>query len=139
MPGTCGTISMLGIALLTYKFIPGLGTFSFSLGAALVMAIASVKLIDKALAYGFFPERDDPQQVVIDEWAGFLVAAVGHGGDPLRLFICFLLFRVFDMSKPPPIKKLEALPGGLGITADDLLAGIYANFVAWGFVIFFGL
>jgi phosphatidylglycerophosphatase A len=71
--------------------------------------------------------RHDPPVVVVDEVAGMLVALVGH---PRTLGVClvlFLLFRVMDVWKPVPIRWLQALPGGWGIVADDLLAGVYAN------------
>ncbi len=46
----------------------------------------------------------------------------------------FLLFRAFDVLKPYPADRLEQLPGGLGVMADDLMAAIYANLVLWGFL-----
>lgn len=139
MPGTCGTLSMYLITLLAYKFEPRLGTLPISCVSAILMSVLSVWLIDRVLAAGFFANTKDPQQIVIDEWAGFLVTAIGHGTSPLRLALCFLMFRVFDMTKPPPIKRLEALPGGLGITADDLLAGVYANITVWVIAAFLNL
>jgi len=68
----------------------------------------------------------DPQFVVIDEVAGQLVALIGA---PLiwKSFLAgLILFRVFDILKPFPIRRLEGLPEGTGIMVDDLGAGIYA-------------
>ena len=45
--------------------------------------------------------------------------------------LAFILFRLFDIWKPPPIRQLEALPGGWGINADDALAGVYAALMLW--------
>ena len=71
----------------------------------------------------------DPSQAVIDEVIGqlvtFLFVPFGLGW-PLIL-AGFLLFRLFDIWKPYPIDSLQILPGGIGICADDILAGVYAG------------
>jgi phosphatidylglycerophosphatase A len=70
--------------------------------------------------------RKDPSFVVIDEVAGQLVALIAI---PLawKTFLAgFILFRVFDIVKPPPVRQLERLPEGAGIVLDDVAAGIYA-------------
>lgn len=67
----------------------------------------------------------DPQFVVIDEVAGQLVALIGV---PLawKTFLAgFILFRVFDILKPPPVRQLERLPEGTGIVLDDVAAGVF--------------
>jgi phosphatidylglycerophosphatase A len=78
-------------------------------------------------------EVDDPSQVVIDEVSGQLIALT-----PLLLFpsvtgvvVAFVLFRFFDIVKPYPIGKLEKLHGGLGVMADDALAGVFAATLVW--------
>jgi phosphatidylglycerophosphatase A len=72
-------------------------------------------------------ERTDPGQVVIDEVMGMLVTLfmnpVGWSG----AFGAFLLFRLFDVLKPFPANRLERLPGGIGVMADDGMAAVYAN------------
>ena len=74
----------------------------------------------------------DPGKVVVDEVAGQLIAlmAVPAGmwftGDAMTVVAAFILFRLFDIVKPYPARKLEGLHGGLGIMADDLVAGLYA-------------
>jgi phosphatidylglycerophosphatase A len=90
--------------------------------------------------------RGDPGPVVIDEVAGqwlcFAVAlpvSTVTGSRDLVLFVAagFVLFRVFDVVKPWPVRRLERLPGGVGIVADDLAAGGLAGIllaVAWHFV-----
>jgi phosphatidylglycerophosphatase A len=68
----------------------------------------------------------DPQFVVIDEVAGQLIALIAV---PLawKTFLAgFILFRVFDIVKPPPVRQLERLPEGVGIVLDDVAAGLYA-------------
>lgn len=75
--------------------------------------------------------RKDPQKVVIDEVAGQLIALIPVTPRLgliwwLSILISFLLFRFFDIVKPYPARQLEMLPAGLGIMADDMVAGAYA-------------
>ncbi|MBI5280228.1 MAG: phosphatidylglycerophosphatase A [Candidatus Solibacter usitatus] len=74
----------------------------------------------------------DPQIVVVDEVLGQWIALGGAAAlDPPRLLAAFALFRLFDIVKPWPVRRLEALPGGVGIVADDLAAGAYAALVLY--------
>jgi phosphatidylglycerophosphatase A len=68
---------------------------------------------------------EDPSFVVIDEVAGQLLTFLFLPVNAWNLFLGLAAFRIFDMWKPFPIRKLESLPGGFGIMADDLLAGVY--------------
>jgi phosphatidylglycerophosphatase A len=68
----------------------------------------------------------DPQFVVIDEVAGQLIALVGAPLTWKSFLAGFILFRAFDIIKPPPVRQLERLPEGTGIVLDDVAAGIYA-------------
>jgi phosphatidylglycerophosphatase A len=68
----------------------------------------------------------DPQFVVIDEVAGQLVTLIGAPLGWKTALTGFILFRVFDILKPFPVRRLESLPEGSGIVVDDLGAGIYA-------------
>ncbi len=68
----------------------------------------------------------DPQFVVIDEVAGQLVALIAVPFAWKSFLAAFILFRVFDIVKPPPVRQLEALPDGTGIVLDDVAAGLYA-------------
>jgi phosphatidylglycerophosphatase A len=68
----------------------------------------------------------DPQFVVIDEVAGQLVALIAVPLAWKSFLAGFILFRVFDILKPPPVRQLEALPEGAGIVLDDVAAGLYA-------------
>lgn len=69
----------------------------------------------------------DPGKIVIDEVAGQWLTLLGHGATSGWLLPGFLLFRLFDILKPWPVSACEKLPGGLGIMADDLMAGLLAN------------
>ena len=69
----------------------------------------------------------DPSEVVIDEVAGFLLTMLFVPAGLVTVAAGFLLFRVFDIVKPWPAGPAERLGGGLGIMADDLVCGLYAN------------
>jgi phosphatidylglycerophosphatase A len=69
--------------------------------------------------------RKDPQFVVIDEVAGQLVTLIAAPITWHSLLLGFILFRAFDIVKPPPIRRLERLPEGVGIVVDDMGAGLY--------------
>ena len=73
--------------------------------------------------------REDDGRITIDEVVGMLIALAFL---PFRVdtaLAAFLLFRLFDIWKPPPARRAESLPGGVGVMADDLVAGLYANLV----------
>ncbi|QQL49506.1 phosphatidylglycerophosphatase A family protein [Mucilaginibacter ginkgonis] len=69
----------------------------------------------------------DSSRVVIDEAAGMMVSMIFLPHNIWLLIAGFVMFRFFDILKPLYIRRLEALPGGLGVMADDVLAGIYSN------------
>lgn len=68
----------------------------------------------------------DSDFVVIDEVAGQLVSLLGVPLNGACVLTAFVLFRAFDIVKPPPVRQLEQLPAGVGIVFDDLAAGLYA-------------
>jgi len=70
--------------------------------------------------------KKDPQFVVIDETAGQLITLIGASVAWKSLLAAFILFRAFDIVKPPPIRLLERFPEGTGIVVDDVGAGLYA-------------
>jgi len=76
--------------------------------------------------------REDPGPVVIDEVAGQLVTLFMTGAGFYGAIIAFFVFRIFDIIKPWPARQLEDLPGGVGIMADDLMAGVYGWVVVAG-------
>lgn len=71
----------------------------------------------------------DPRRIVVDEYASILIPLFFTPVRILPLVITFLLFRLFDIVKPPPIRHLEDLRGGWGIMLDDLLAAIYTTVI----------
>ncbi len=74
--------------------------------------------------------QEDPGFVVIDEVAGQCIALLGCPTDWAHALICLALFRIFDITKPYPVRKLEELSGGWGIVFDDVAAGLYAFGIA---------
>jgi len=122
-PGTWGSLATVVIWALVSSRIPvGSHTWATIMAAAVVTLIGIPAATLVARASGL----KDPQFVVIDEVAGQLVTLIGV---PLawKTFLAgFILFRIFDMWKPFPIRRLERLPEGTGIVVDDLGAGLYA-------------
>jgi len=75
--------------------------------------------------------RPDSPRIIIDEVAGMCFATLAVSVQLYDLCAVFLLFRLFDVVKPAPIPRLERLPGGLGIVADDVAAGLLARATWW--------
>jgi phosphatidylglycerophosphatase A len=71
----------------------------------------------------------DPRPIVIDEYACYLIPLYFTSRSILPLAVSFVLFRLFDILKPFPLRKLEDLPGGWGIMLDDLGAALYATVI----------
>jgi phosphatidylglycerophosphatase A len=117
------------------------GTFGTLAGIPLAMALAHVGPMAAAYLLFFFVllsiwtsgrsaralEKDDPAEVVIDETAGLLLTLFLLPATGFNLCLGFILFRLFDILKPFPIRRLEKVEGGAGIVLDDLLAGVYGN------------
>ena len=76
---------------------------------------------------------EDPSQVVVDEISGQLIALtpLAFGSSIALVILAFILFRLFDIFKPYPIRKLEHLPNGFGVMLDDVLAGVFAALIVW--------
>jgi phosphatidylglycerophosphatase A len=82
--------------------------------------------------------KKDDQRIVIDEIAGFQVTMLPVAITGLHLLVGFVLFRIFDILKPFPLRDLQKISGGLGIVLDDVAAGIYAG-VLMLLLVFFGV
>jgi phosphatidylglycerophosphatase A len=118
-PGTAG--SLVGLLL----FLPLAGrALSIQLAAVVAVTILGVLAGGRlATTLGL----KDPGVVVVDEVAGQWITFLALPMTPVTAVAGFLLFRVMDIVKPWPARALERLPGGLGIMADDVAAGIYAH------------
>jgi len=117
--GTVGSI--VGLAL--WLALAGLSPLGYTAATA---GIALLGVWAAGRASEIFRRHDDGR-ITIDEVAGMLVSLAWL---PARLEVAalaFVLFRVFDIWKPFPAGAAERLPGGLGVMADDLVAGVYAN------------
>lgn len=127
-PGTAGSlVSLLLYLLLERAAGPALLWWHLALNVALVLV--GVWAAGRAAHY---LGRKDPTVVVIDEISGQQIAFLGlTSASWPHLAAAFLLFRAFDIWKPFPVRRLEALPGGWGVMADDWLAGAYAAVAVW--------
>lgn len=124
-PGTAGSAAALGIAILLRE-VAGWRPLYFAGLALVLLAPAIYAAGETARQSGM----KDPGMVVVDEVLGQWIALAGAMTLNWQSYLAaFLLFRLFDIWKPPPVRQLEALPGGTGIVADDLMAGIYAALV----------
>jgi phosphatidylglycerophosphatase A len=92
----------------------------------LIMLYPSIKLGD---AGEKFFNRKDPSEVVIDEMIGLWVSVLFIPFNLQIALLAFIIFRIIDIFKPYPIRKLEKLNGGLGIVLDDFMAGIFTNII----------
>jgi phosphatidylglycerophosphatase A len=119
-PGTFG--SLLGLPLAF--FMAGI-SLPAAIMAGFLIIILAVWISDHAAKV---LKRKDPGCIVIDEIAGMMVALFGLPFHLISVITGFVLFRIFDMIKPFPIRMIDrGLTGGLGIVADDVAAGIFAN------------
>jgi phosphatidylglycerophosphatase A len=103
--------------------LPGL-----PLQAAVIAAVCLVGIPLSTAASKRFGDLKDPGYVVFDEIASMPITFFGIGLDRWDVVVVgFLLHRLFDITKPPPARQLERLSSGLGIMADDCMAGVYSN------------
>ena len=125
-PGTVGSlvavvlyyVSPLDAGSLWYLDDPDLLVFLLLLAVSFFVGIWACGVISS-------PSDPDPGRIVWDEFVGMWVTCLLLPKDVIFLAMAFVAFRIFDVVKPFPIRRLERLPGGLGIMADDLLAGVY--------------
>jgi phosphatidylglycerophosphatase A len=122
-PGTWGSAATLFLWWLITRWVAPhqQATVAIALAAAAIIAG-----IPAATAVARASGLKDPQFVVIDEVAGQLITFIAAPATWKSLFVAFILFRGFDMLKPPPVRQLERLPEGYGIVIDDVGAGLYA-------------
>lgn len=114
-PGTYGSVLA---CILLYFFS---SVFTHPLFVLIFIVVSLIVLNSLTL------EVSDPGYIIIDEVAGMFIAMAGQGVTFLSLLAGLVLFRFFDIVKPYPIRRVEALPKGYGILADDIVAGVFAN------------
>jgi phosphatidylglycerophosphatase A len=126
-PGTAGSAAAVLIAALV-EFCFGLGRLTIG---ALVVALL-LPAIWSATRLARLCDKKDPGLVVIDEVLGQWVTLLGYGEKSWKFLVAgFVLFRIFDIWKPWPVRNLEKLPEGTGIVADDLMAGLYGALILY--------
>ncbi|MGH9795061.1 MAG: phosphatidylglycerophosphatase A family protein [Candidatus Acidiferrales bacterium] len=161
-PGTWGSLGGVGVAFLFWHYwnpwfpLHRMGVDILSLSTSVLWILNYLPLVLVALIGVWSAGKtarwkniSDPQEVVVDEMSGQLLALLIPMGQcrfvPEGVFFFvgleephwkyvlagFILFRVFDIWKPWPVRAAEKLPGGWGIMADDWVAGIYAAFCLW--------
>jgi phosphatidylglycerophosphatase A len=117
--GTWGSLAALPFAWIIVSFFGNSGLFV----ASIVCFFVGIVAVD---SYVKRTQTKDPSFAVIDEVAGqWLSLVVLHHLSLVGFCFGFFLFRFFDILKPPPCRKLEDLPDGLGVMADDMAAGVY--------------
>lgn len=119
-PGTVGSLAALGLAYAMHHFL-AVPAWAMLVLAALLFAPACWASSVAETRFG----GKDPSRVVVDEVVGqwITLAAI----DPARWqhwLAAFVLFRFFDIAKPGPLRRLERIPGGLGVVLDDAAAGL---------------
>lgn len=122
--GTIGAAVALPLAWWLNTF----GWWACAIGAVVVTGLSVWS------ARPFAADGEDPAWIVVDEAAGTLVASVGLGG--AALFLAWVVFRIADASKRfPGVAAAERLPGAVGVTADDVVAGLWALAAGWVFTL----
>lgn len=120
-PGTFG--SLVGV-LLWALFVPD----AYAFQCFLLVAIFVISVLFSSMAEQIYNKKDD-QRIVIDEVAGLWFSVAFLPKTFLFLFLGLTLFRIFDIKKPLCISKSQNLKGGLGVTMDDVLSGVFVNAV----------
>ena len=121
-PGTFGSVIGLLIAVICFRIALHPAVYLLLTMLIFLLGLVSSNALVKEL------KQDDPQVIVVDEIVGVLITFVGFLSLNVFTGIAgFILFRLFDILKPYPIRKLEQIPGGLGVMMDDVLAGLYSN------------
>jgi phosphatidylglycerophosphatase A len=124
-PGTAGSVAALAIAwpLHTYAGVSSIGFGWLALPLS-IPGIWAAGVVARSSG------TKDPQIVVVDEVVGQWMTLAGATALNWKSWLLALaLFRLFDIWKPPPVRQLERLPGGVGIVADDAMAGVYGALV----------
>lgn len=120
-PGTVG--SLAGLALCAA--MAGIGS-TVAVDALAITVLTAIGVWAGTLAERHFGGID-PGPVVIDEVVGMMITLFWLPASVTGFVVGFFLFRVFDIVKPFPAARLEGLPGGLGVMADDVMAAVYAH------------
>ncbi len=124
IPGTIGTL----LSFAVYLILPDRYFINFQSNLVfifliLLISVISIPVITKAEKY----LGHDSGKIIIDEFLGYMVAVSFLPKGYITGMLAFIFFRIFDIWKLEPANSLQKLPGGSGVMADDIMAGIYAN------------
>jgi len=120
MPGTIGSLG----GLMVYFIVRSNDMlFAFSILFLFTLGVLFAGEAEKVY------KRKDPSMIVIDEACGMLLSLFFVPFNLYSVIMGFFLFRIFDILKPPPAKRLEKLTGSLGIMFDDIVAALYTNII----------
>lgn len=117
--GTVGSAVGLGLWLALIRLSPA--GYALACAGVVLVGIWAAGRAERLLG------KHDDGRITIDEIAGMLISLAWLPARPEVAGLGFVLFRIFDIWKPFPARRAEQLPGGLGVMADDLVAGAYAN------------
>jgi phosphatidylglycerophosphatase A len=130
-PGTLGAIEAVALfAAATALHLAPLNFLAMLVALNVVIFVAGVWASNRVCAISGI---EDPGQIVVDEISGQLIALTPLAIAPsvVGVIAAFVLFRLFDIFKPYPIRKLEHFRAGWGVMLDDVLAGVYAALLVW--------
>lgn len=122
-PVAPGTVASFAGVVLYLLFANNLAIYLFVTAIFLILGFVVSGKAEEIFA------KKDARQIVIDEVSGMLISLLFLPRRPVIIILAFLVFRLFDILKPPPIRRLEAIRGGAGVMLDDILAGIYTNLI----------
>jgi phosphatidylglycerophosphatase A len=128
-PGNWGSVAAV-LLWASFAFLLHPSTLTITLALTIGIVVATVLGVPAATIVERESGRTDPGFVVVDEVIGQWIALLGSPADWRHGLIALVLFRIFDITKPFPVRRLERLPGGWGIVFDDVAAGLYALGVA---------
>jgi phosphatidylglycerophosphatase A len=120
-PGTIGSLGAIPLIYLAHQ----LGFYFYVFLYILLLFLGVWSSYKTSLEF----QDKDPEQVVIDEVLGMYTIYFFVKPTPINLLLGFIIFRIFDILKPYPIRKIEELPKGFGIVFDDIIAGLYTTIV----------
>jgi len=127
-PGTAGSVAAITMAWVLNRY--------FDVSALKLALLGLILMIPGIWAADITAKSSgmkDPQIVVVDEVVGQWITLAGATTLNWKSWLIALaLFRIFDMTKPTPVRQLEKLPGGFGIVMDDVMAGVYAAVLLFG-------
>lgn len=130
-PGTWGSAVAVAIYLGVSRLVTSAGISGVLLNAAMIAALLGFTMLGIWASGRSIPllGSEDPSQAVVDEVVGQLIVFlfVPFGISWPLVLAGFVLFRLFDIWKPYPVRRFESLPGGFGICVDDIVAGIYGG------------